>query len=60
MGGLIRGSIILLSASYVQHCIVMITGTEGVNFCGGVGKIPSITTGGEDPYKGKPWRQEVG
>ena len=42
MGGLIRNSIILLSVSYIQHCIVMTTGTVhigGVEFCGGVGKI---------------------
>ena len=26
MGGLIRNSAILLSVSYVQHCIMMITG----------------------------------
>lgn len=40
MGGLIRNSIILLSVSYVQHRIVMITGTVhigGVDFRGGVG-----------------------
>ena len=40
MGGLIRHSIILLSVSYVQHRIVMTTGTVhigGVDIRGGVG-----------------------
>ena len=27
MGGLIRNSIVVLSVSYVQYCIVMTTGT---------------------------------
>ena len=54
MGGLIRNSIILLSVSYVQHCIVMATGAVhigGVDFCGRVDKIRSITTGAKKPYK---------
>ena len=45
MGGLIRNSIILLSVSYVQHRIVMITGTVhigGVGFCGRVGKSVTL------------------
>ena len=54
MGRLILNSIILLSVSYVRHCIVIITGIVhigGVDFCGRVGKICSITTGAEIPYK---------
>ena len=42
MRGLIRNSIILLSGSYVQHCIVMITGTVhigGIDFRGQVGEM---------------------
>ena len=51
MGGLIRNSSILLSVSYVQHCIVMTTGTVhigSVNFyCRQVGKVRSVTRGAE-------------
>ena len=44
MGGMIRNSTILLSVSYVQHRIVMITGTVhigSVDFCGRV--VKSVT-----------------
>ena len=48
MGGLIRNSAILLSVSYVQHCIVMTTGNVhigGVDFCRQVEKVRSKTKG---------------
>ena len=46
MGGLIHNNDILLSVSYVQHCIVMVTGTVHVDFWGEL-KIRSTTTAAE-------------